>query len=135
MFNVFISALLLAQISPPPIAMPMPAAARVMGVSPSVSQNDGITVNASAGVQAPAISAMLTLHLSAPNNMMTVNATTLQPLVDALVRAGVDRQSIVLPIYLQGPVRANNVQITGKVLHPTAAMLKAGICPASHLPA
>lgn len=125
MFDVFIAALLMAQVPPAPVPMPVPA--RVAGMPPSQMTNDGITVNASASVRAPATSATLTLHVNAPNNTMTLNATALQPLVDALVRAGVDRQSIALPFYLQGPVRTNNAQITGRILHPTMAMLKTGI--------
>lgn len=122
--NLAVLPLLLAQ-----VAVPVPG--RLPPVQPPISArtgpNDGITVNGNATIEAPASRATVILHLMTRNNAMTITGTTLQPIVDALVRAGVERTSVTLPLYLQGNARTNNAQISGTVSHPTQAMLQNGI--------
>jgi uncharacterized protein YggE len=120
------AAVLLAQAAPalPPLAprapmpMPMPAAA---------GPADGISVMGTGSASAQATDAQVSLRVSARNNALTLNAQTLQPIVDALVRAGVERSSITLPMYLVGQAHTNNAVIVASVRHPTLQMLQQGM--------
>lgn len=116
---VFGAVLLLA------LQMPMP-----VSVSPpmrAVQPNEGISVRGNGSATAPASTATLSLYVSSRNNAIVLNESTLSPIVDALVRAGVQRSDIVLPIYLTGNARTNNVTVTATVHHPSIAMLQNGI--------
>ena len=116
--------LLLAQIpAPVPGRIPM----GLPPISARTGPNDGITVNGSAAIAAPAARAMVTLHVMARNNAMTITNASLQPVADALVRAGVERSSVTLPLYLQGNAHTNNAEVSGTVEHPTQTMLQNGI--------
>lgn len=118
---LILAATILAQVGPPPMGPPMPP------MVPAQVPADGISVNGTGYASAPATDAQVSLHVSARNNALTLNAQTLAPIVDALVRAGVDRSSIVLPPYLVGPAHTNNATITAAVHHPTLAMLQQGM--------
>ena len=122
--NPAILPLLLAQ-----IAAPVPG--RIpMGLPPIAARpgaTDGITVSGNATVQAQAAHAIVTLHVMSRNNAMAITAASLQPVADALVRAGVERSSITMPLYLQGNARTNNAEVSGTVERPTQAMLQNGI--------
>lgn len=123
MLHLILGALLLAQVPMRPVGVP------VMGMPPPEQRGSqsGISVTGSAIVHAPASSVWITLHITSRNNAMTLTAASVQPIVDALVSAGIDRSSIVLPMYLQGPAHTNNVEIGGAVAHPSVELLKNGI--------
>ncbi len=123
MFRTFLAAaFVVAQIPMPHLAprVPMPAQA-------PPGPGDGITVTGSAYAAAQASQAQITLRISARNNAPTLTEQTLQPIADALVRAGADRSSVQLPPYLVGQARTNNAAITASVQHPTTAMLQQGM--------
>lgn len=121
MLNLLFAALVLAQIStaPPPRGMPM-------GPTP-VEPAGGITVIGNGVASVAASDATVTLRVASRNNALTLNAQTLAPIVDALVRAGADRASVSLPPYLVGQARTNNASITAVVHHPTQQMLQQGM--------
>lgn len=97
-----------------------------MGPTP-VEASSGIRVTGNGFATAPASQATVTLHVSTRNNALTLNARTLQPIVDALVKAGADRSSVSLPPYLVGQARTNNAEITALVRQPTQQMLQQGM--------
>ncbi len=115
-----ISAILLLGANQSP---PMP----ISGASRTAQPPDGITVRGSGTANAPASTATLTLDITAKNNAIVLNASSLQPIVDAFVRAGVQQSDIRLPIYLTGNNRTNNASIVATVHHPTVTMLENGI--------
>ncbi len=121
--SIFAAAAVLAQVSmPQPMPVRMPA---VLSAQQGVS--DGITVTGTGYARAQASRAQVTLRISTRNNATSLSAQTLQPIVDALVRAGADRSSIIVPPYLLGQARTNNAAISATVLHPTLAMLQQGM--------
>ena len=123
---LILAAVLLAQAALPPVSPPM--APRVpMPMAPSGSPVDGISVTGSGYATAQATDAQVTLRMFTRNNALTLNAQTLQPIVDALVRAGADRSSIMLPPYMVGQAHTNNATIVASVHHPTQEMLQHGM--------
>lgn len=121
---LILAATILAQIGPPPMPPPI---TRFEPMAPAQAPADGISVSGTGYASAPATDAQVSLHVSARSNALTLNAQTLAPIVDALVRAGVDRSSILLPPYLVGPAHTNNATITATVRHPTLVMLQQGM--------
>jgi len=101
-------------IVPGPVVAPPPAAR-------------GITVNGSAAASAPATSARITLYLVSRNNTVAYTTQAVQPVIDAMVKAGVDRNSITLPLNFSAPGNSSSATITGSVEHPTLAQLQNGI--------
>ena len=101
-------------IAPPPVAPP-PQAAR------------GITVNGSSAASAPATSARVTLFLVSRNSGVAYTSQSVQPVVDAMVKAGVDRDSITLPLNFSAPGNSSSATITGTVEHPTLTQLQNGV--------
>jgi uncharacterized protein YggE len=97
-----------------------------MGPTP-VEPSSGIRVTGNGFASAPASQATVTLHVSTHNNALTLNAQTMQPIEDALVKAGADRSSVTLPPYLVGQAHTNNAEITALVRHPTQQMLQQGM--------
>lgn len=89
--------------------------------------SDGIRVRGAGYAAAQATDAQVTLQVSSRNNAATLDAQTLQPIIDALVQAGADRSSISLPPYMVGRAHTNNASIAVRVHHPTQAMLQQGM--------
>ncbi len=128
MLNILVAAVILAQLQPPPI--PQPMGQRVpapLSGHPAEPRSGGITVNGIGQAQAPADLARVTLSLSSRNNALTLNKASLQPVVDALIRAHVEPESIVEPIYLEGRASTNYATVGGTVNHPTVQMLQDGM--------
>ena len=98
-----------------------------MGSVPQAAANHGITVSGSATTRVPATSARITLNLSSTDRSMTLDAQSVQPIVDALVKAGADPASVRLPPNFRAPGRSNVASITATVAHPTADMMRSGI--------
>jgi hypothetical protein len=121
---LILAAMLVAQAIPP---MGTPAPMMPMRPMPAMGLNDGITVSGNGYASAQATDATLMLHVSSRNNATSLDAQSLQPIVDALVRAGVDPASVQLPSYLVGNAHTNNATITASVHHPTLAMLQQGM--------
>jgi uncharacterized protein YggE len=108
--------------------MPMPMPPRVPLRNMAVPDRmDGITVAGSGYASAQAADATVTLHLSSRSNALTFDRQTLQPVVEALVKAGADASSVQLPPYLVGNAKTNNATITASVHHPTLQMLQQGM--------
>ncbi len=107
---------------PVPPAVPMPSSPRSDPQPP-----DGITVRGSGTADVQATTATLSLFVGSHNNNANVNASSLAPIVDALVRAGVPRNNITLPIYMSPATHATGATITATVQHPTVAMIQNGI--------
>lgn len=103
-----------------PMSVPMP-------MSAANGPADGISVMGTGSAEAQATDAQVTLRVMSRDNALTLNAQTLQPIVDALVRAGVVRSSISLPTYLVGQAHTNNAAIVASVHHPTLQMLQQGL--------
>jgi uncharacterized protein YggE len=108
-----------AQVSPP-------AGLRAAGAPLSQSPH-GITVTGSGSSRIPATSARLTLNISSADRSLSLDAQSLQPVVDALIKAGADPSSVQLPPNLSAPGKSNVAWITATVAHPTAAMMQSGI--------
>lgn len=111
------------------LAQALPPISRPIGPVPVIPRDvrSGIMVSGAAVISAPASSADVTLHVSTRNNALTLNQQTLQPIVDAIVHAGVPRDAISLPPYMVGAARTNMAQIVAHVDHPTEAMLRQGM--------
>lgn len=119
---VILTAVVLAQ-----VAGPMPVIREGPMIPAPAGASDGITVSGAGYASTRATDARVTLHVSARNNALTLNAQTLQPIVDALVRAGADHSSVALPPYLVGQAHTNSAAVTADVHHPTPAMLQQGM--------
>lgn len=125
---LILAVVLLAQAAvpaPPPMGVVPPMGP--MRPVPAPGLNDGITVSGAGYATAQASDAALTLRISSRNGALTLDPQSLSPVVDALVRAGVDRSSIQLPPYMVGNAKTNNATITASVHHPTLAMLQQGM--------
>ena len=107
-----------------------PASAQVRPIPPatvqSPDQSAGITVSGMATQRLPATSARVRLMLATRTNA-TLDSATLAPLVEALVQAGADRSSIVLPTQFQSPGKITSGQISATFANPTADMMQRGI--------
>jgi uncharacterized protein YggE len=104
----------------PPQRVPMPAAA--------ANAQHGITVTGSGSTRIPATSARITLQLASANRALTLDKAKLQPLIDALTKAGVDPANIHFPLSFDAPGGATNfTAITVVVAHPTAEMIQNGM--------
>ena len=88
---------------------------------------DGITVRGSGNAQTPADEATLTLRLFSRPNSPAITEASLQPVVDALMKAGVAKEDITTPAYLTGSATTTNAAITAVVHHPTVAMIQNGV--------
>jgi uncharacterized protein YggE len=110
----------------------LPAAAAAQPVRPAMvpamqTHATGITVSASGTERVTAASARITIQLAASRGAAALDAQRVQPIVDAMVAAGVDRSSIRLPLNFGGPGYATAAAITGSVNAPTVAMMQHGI--------
>lgn len=105
-----------AQVRPNPLP---PATAPV--------RSPGITVAASAVETLEATSARISLRLGSRNNALIYNSQVLQPVIDALVQSGVDRNSIQLPLNFQGPGNAAFATISGEISHPSTESMQRSI--------
>jgi len=124
-----LAAVLLTQVAVPARmgpGMPPMGPAVPMGPTPA-EPSSGIRVTGNGFASEPASQATVTLHVSTRNNALTLNAQTLQPIVDALAKAGADRSSVTLPAYLVGQAHTNQAAITAIVHHPTQQMLQQGM--------
>ncbi|GAC1654073.1 MAG: hypothetical protein NVS9B12_04450 [Vulcanimicrobiaceae bacterium] len=123
----------LAQTGPPPIVRPgppMPPALPLEVHNRSGTfdpRAGGITVAGQGVAVADADSAHITLQLLTRNNQAELDPATLKAVGDALIRAGADPKSVVLPVYLVGPARSNSAAVAATVQHPTVEMLIAGM--------
>lgn len=97
------------------------------GPRASADNHGGITVSGTGQATGAAQQARITLQIVSRNNQMTLNAQTLQPIVDALVRAGADPKSVVEPPYLTGPAKSAFATLTATVQNPTADQLQRGV--------
>ncbi len=111
------------QVQAPQMARPGPA-----------QQADGITVQGSGAATATSTQATLTLFVASRTNGFLTSAS-LAPILDALVRAGVQRSDITIPIFLAGNTRSNGATVVARVAHPTLAMLRDGIASLATLSA
>ncbi len=106
---------------------PGPRGPAAPGTVNASSTTHGITVSASASSRIPATSARITLNLASADRTLSLDAQSLQPVVDALVKAGADPSSVQLPPNFGAPGKSNSAWITATVAHPTAAMMHNGI--------
>lgn len=98
-----------------------------LGSSSGSSNGHGITVNANAAASAPATSARITLQVMSADNSLSLNAQTLAPIADALVKAGAERSSVQLPLAFDAPGGTNQASISATVANPTIEQMRAGI--------
>ena len=125
MKHLSLAILMLAQA---PIIAAAQAAPPMRLSAPIASSNGhGITVNAGAAASAPATSARITLQLMSADNSLSLDARTLAPITDALVKAGAERSSIQLPLTFAAPGGTNQASISATVANPTVEQMRAGI--------
>src|ERR1700752_1699639 len=81
------------------------------------SQNTarGITVNGSALARIPATSARVSLTVMTSDRSLSLTSDRLAPVIDALVKAGADRNSVRLPPNFTAPGGSNIASITANV--------------------
>lgn len=88
---------------------------------------EGITVRGTGTADAPADQATLNLRVFGRNNASVITEATLEPVIDALVKAGVSRTDITTPAYLTAGAQVSNATVTAVVHHPTVTMLQDGV--------
>ncbi|MDQ6929764.1 MAG: SIMPL domain-containing protein [Candidatus Eremiobacteraeota bacterium] len=115
-----------------PVALaqsPISAPIRQMPPGPRgpADNHGGITVSGAGQATGAAEQARVTLQIISRNNQMTLDAQTLQPVVDALIRAGADPKSVIEPPYLSGPAKSAYATLTATVKNPTADQLQRGV--------
>ncbi len=96
------------------------------GIAPP-QRSQGITVNANANAKVAASSARVTLRLGSRTNAPIYNRTLLQPVIDAMVASGVDRNSIQLPLNFGAPGNSTFAMISGDVPHPSLESIESGV--------
>lgn len=113
----------LAQMQPGQVVVPnrFPTAQAASGAL------HGITVSGSATKKIPATRARISLMLFTRNNATTIDAAAIQPIVDALVKAGVPRENVFLPASFGSPAKLNNATIVATVDNPTIVLMQSGI--------
>ncbi|MEO9263650.1 MAG: SIMPL domain-containing protein [Candidatus Baltobacteraceae bacterium] len=127
MKRAFIATLLVALL-PLASAAKAQTVARPPAPAPNFPQHGpGITVSASGVEHVTATSARVTLRLGSRSNAMIYNAQVLAPIVDAMVRSGVDRSSIQLPPNFQAAGNANFATISGDAANPSLEVINRGI--------
>jgi uncharacterized protein YggE len=112
-----------AQAVPPIQRGPMPA----FQSNPGAAGNHGITVNGTAALRIPATAAHLALTVTTPDRRMTLDKARLQPLVEAIVKAGADPGTVQLPPNFNAAGGSNVATITATFSHPTVAQMQQGI--------
>ena len=85
----------------------------------------GITVTASGVASAPVTSATFALYFASRGSAVQLNSQTLAPVIDALVRSGIDRNTIALPSTIAPPGNANFATVSASVKNPTEQFLRA----------
>lgn len=93
----------------------------------ALAANHGITVNGTATTRIPATSARISLNLTTADRKLTLDSAALRPVVDALVKAGADPQSVHLPLNFAAPGSSNLASIVATIDHPTVQQMQAGI--------
>ena len=87
----------------------------------------GITVNGTSVLRVPASSARISLQLTSMDNKATLTQQDLQPLIDALVKAGAEPSSIQLPLAFSAGAFSNAATVNALVAHPTVDTMRSGI--------
>ena len=109
---------------PPPMG---PRAPLTASSATAQTGNHGITVSASGNQTVSADDAQISLQLGSADNRLSLTKETLQPIADALVKAGADPSTVTLPINFSAPGASNYGMVTATVHKPTVAMLKSGV--------
>jgi uncharacterized protein YggE len=99
---------------------------RSMPMAPG-AQDRGITVTGNAVAHVAATSARVTINLSTRNGAAAMTEQSIAPIVDALVKAGADPNSISLPLALKSLGGLNNASIGGTVAKPTKEIIENGV--------
>lgn len=110
--------------------LPSPAFAQVAipdRVGVPNATNHGITVSGSATARIPATSAHLTLSVMTADRKLSLDRASLQPIVDAIEKAGADPGSVQLPPSFSAPGYSNNAAIAATFSKPTLAEMQSGI--------
>lgn len=118
--------LLLSAMPVAALAQPVPVNRGVMPVAGN-PHAQGITVNASSSSSIAATKARIQLSLTSATNTATLDKDSIQPLVDALIKAGADPASVDLPPGFSAGGNATSATLTVTVPHPTEAMMHEGI--------
>ncbi|MGA7571120.1 MAG: SIMPL domain-containing protein [Candidatus Aquilonibacter sp.] len=121
---ILVAATLLAPVAA--AAQDVPMRGPMSSAQPGTT-NHGITVSGSATTRVPATSARITLNVSSADRSLSLDVQSLQPVVDALIKAGADPSSVQLPPNFGAPGKSSSAWIIATVAHPTAAMMESGI--------
>lgn len=93
----------------------------------------GITVNGTAQIRVPASSARIILTVSSLNSQSSLTEQTVQPLVDALVKAGAERSSVQLPLSFSAGGYSSVGMVSAVVEHPTFDKMRSGVATVAAL--
>ncbi len=96
-------------------------------IGPASGAAHGITVSGLASAHIPATSARITLRLGSADRRMALDTQSVQPIVDALVKAGAQRGSVHLPITFSAPGASSMAEISATFAHPSAAQVQRGV--------
>lgn len=103
------------------LLLPIAAAAQV------APANRSITVVGSAERRVSATLARVTLGLSSNDHQPIFNAQNIQPIIDALTKAGADPSSVHVPLSLATSGTWTNASISAAFSQPAAAVVQDGI--------
>ncbi|HET7813617.1 MAG TPA: SIMPL domain-containing protein [Candidatus Baltobacteraceae bacterium] len=93
---------------------------------------DGVTVEGTSVVSAPASRVVLTMNVTARDRFSSIGTAELQPLIDALVQSGASRDDITLPPYLTDGTKLSSVPVTVTLHDPDAAAVARGAGIVAH---
>jgi uncharacterized protein YggE len=102
---------------------PMPG----FGPSAPSATSRGITVTGTANLRIPATSARVLLTITSADRKLTLDTASLQPVVDAIVKAGADPASVQLPPNFSAPGGSNVATLTATIAHPTLQQMQSGV--------
>jgi hypothetical protein len=103
------------------LLLPIAAAAQV------APADRGITVNGSAESRVPATLARVTLGLASNDRQPIFDAQKIQPIIDALVKAGADPTSVHVPLDLSSSGAWTNASISAAFSQPTGTVVQDAI--------
>jgi uncharacterized protein YggE len=91
----------------------------------------GITVTGVGSSRIPATTVRISVQLGGADRSNVLDKPTLQPIIDALVKAGADRSRVRLPLTFSAGARTNMTSITATFVHPTAKTVQNGLASAA----
>ncbi len=91
----------------------------------------GITVTGTGSSRIPATTVRISVQLGSADRSNGLDKEKMQPIIDAMIKAGADPSRVRLPLTFNAGARTNMASITVTFAHPTAKTVQNGIASAA----